>query len=281
MKSLRKTAKLLQVSHSSIQRWIKHPEKKTYTKKTIIQYKSIVIVDIIKLSIINDPFISLCKLKELIQDTMKIEVSKELIRIAIHRLGITKKKARFYGAPSTLPKQTEEFIIKRQQFLNEGRNFISIDETSFGRNGINVRGYSKKGEKLYIKKKNARMTTSSAVVAVSKNNIEGINRLHGSFNSDKFLDFISFLNLQPKTVILLDNVKFHHSKKVKEFCQQQMLDLLYVPPYSPWFNPIELCFSIIKREFYKHQDIDRAFHSITSFHLNAFFSKSLTCEGSF
>ena len=59
------------------------------------------------------------------------------------------------------------------------------------------------------------MTTSSAVVAVSKNNIEGINRVNGSFNSDKFLDFITVLNLQPKTVILLDNVKFHHSKKVK------------------------------------------------------------------
>ena len=131
--SLRKTAKLLQVSHSSIQRWIKHPEQKPYTKKSNVQYKSILIVDIIKCSIMTDPFISICKLRELIKETMRMDVSKELIRIAIYRLGITKKKARFYGSPSTLPKLTEEFIVKRQQFLDDGRNFISIDETSFGR----------------------------------------------------------------------------------------------------------------------------------------------------
>ena len=54
LNSLRKTAVLCQVSHSTISRWMNNPTKKNYTKTNKI-YKSNQIIDIIKLSIINDP----------------------------------------------------------------------------------------------------------------------------------------------------------------------------------------------------------------------------------
>ena len=75
----------------------------------------------------------------------------------------------------------------------------------------------------------------------------------------------------------MDNVSFHHSIKVKELCKSKNLDILYTFPYSPWYNPIELYFSIIKRHYYQYQDIDKAFDSITDDHLQAFFNKSLNC----
>jgi transposase len=63
--------------------------------------------------------------------------------------------------------------------------------------------------------------------------------IHGSFNSISFLEFMKSLDIPIKSVILLDNVRFHYSKAVAQFAETRQWDLCFVPPYSPWFNPIE------------------------------------------
>lgn len=276
VKSLRKTALLCQTSHSTISRWINNPNKKIYTKPNKI-YKSDQIVDIIKLSIANDPFISIIKLQNLILSTLQINVSKELIRVSIKKQGFTKKNARFYGEPKTLITKIKEFLELRNKYIDENRTFISIDETSFGRNGIIIKGYSKKGQKLFIRKNKPRMTTTSVVAAFSSNELIGKLDIKGSINTNIFIDFINSINLQSGMVIIMDNISFHHSLKVKELCKSKNIEILYTPPYSPWYNPIELCFSIVKRHYYKYQDINKAFNSINEDHLLSFFNKSLNC----
>ena len=53
-----------------------------------------------------------------LKDFLKIDTSKELIRVAIKRLGFT-KKARFDGEPKYLPEQTKPFIIARNKYIEE------------------------------------------------------------------------------------------------------------------------------------------------------------------
>ena len=235
----------------------------------------------IKLSILNDPFVSILKLKELIYTTLKITVSKELVRIAIKKQGFTKKKARFYGQPKNLEEKTKEFLEKRMLYKSLNKQFISIDEVSFGRNGINTKGYSKKGSKLFIQKNTPRMTTTSCVCAYSKDKLIGKLHIKGSINTELYIQFLNSLDLNSEMVLLMDNVRFHHANKVKELCKNKNVDILYTPPYSPWFNPIELCFSIIKRQYYKNQNIDLAFDALNKKHLEAFFNKSLNTEIAF
>ena len=280
LNSLRKTAILCQVSHSTISRWIHCQHKKQYTKACKV-YKSDQIIDLIKLSILNDPFVSILKLKELIYTTLKITVSKELVRIAIKKQGFTKKKARFYGQPKNLQEKTKEFLEKRTFYKSLNKQFISIDEVSFGRNGINTKGYSKKGSKLYIQKNKPVMITTSCVCAYSKNKLIGKLHIKGSINTELYIQFLNSLDLNSEMVLLMDNVRFHHANKVKELCKNKNIEILYTPPYSPWFNPIELCFSIIKRQYYKNQNIDLAFDSLNKNHLEAFFNKSLNTEIAF
>jgi len=50
---------------------------------------------------------------------------------------------------------------------------------------------------------------------------------------------------------LHDNARIHHTKILKEFCYNNNIQLLYIPPYTPEFNPIELIFSILKTHFRK------------------------------
>ena len=93
--SLRKVAKILKVSHTTVSRWLKNPEKKQYTRKEVP--KSMLIIETLKASIKNDPFISIFSMKQIIKDTFKFEVSKELIRVAIQSMNFSRKKVRFFS----------------------------------------------------------------------------------------------------------------------------------------------------------------------------------------
>jgi len=55
--------------------------------------------------------------------------------------------------------------------------------------------------------------------------------------------------------------------------------LLYVPPYSPWFNPVERVFSIVKRNYYSTRDIQQSFQCVKDIHIRSFFHRSLLCTG--
>ena len=92
---------------------------------------------------------------------------------------------------------------------------------------------------------------------------------------DRFMGFLERLQLPHGAVILLDNVCFHHANVVKQLALSRQWTLLYTPPYSPWFNPIEGVFSVVKRAYYKGCSIDEAFAAVTQVHLAAFVDKSL------
>jgi len=47
-------------------------------------------------------------------------------------------------------------------------------------------------------------------------------------------------------VVVMDNLSVHKSERVRELIEEAGAHLLYLPPYSPDFNPIEEAFSKIK-----------------------------------
>ena len=61
------------------------------------------------------------------------------------KCGFTIKKAKYFSRPDDIEDKVKTFIAKREIFKIENRPFFSTDETSFGRNGVNCYGYSKKG----------------------------------------------------------------------------------------------------------------------------------------
>lgn len=275
--SLRKTEFLVLVSKSSISRWVKSLHPSPYPRRNTIT-KTQVVSQVIRDAIACNPLTPVCKIQESILKSLGVSVSKPLIYSILKSHGYTRKKARFCGRPSNQQVKSTEFVEKRDLYMSEGRHIVSIDETSFGRHSHNhVMGYAPKGVPLYISKKQPRTTTTSVAACVSKDGLVGSKTVHnGSFNTQTFLDFLESLDLPPGTVILMDNVKFHHSKAVTAFAQRKRLTILYIPPYSPWFNPIEYCFSVIKRAFHMVQNIHDAFGALRPEHCKAFFEKSLS-----
>jgi transposase len=47
-------------------------------------------------------------------------------------------------------------------------------------------------------------------------------------------------------VVVMDNLQAHKTERVRELIEARGCELLYLPPYSPDFNPIEEAFSKIK-----------------------------------
>ena len=47
--------------------------------------------------------------------------------------------------------------------------------------------------------------------------------------------------LQPGDIVVMDNIRSHNVKAVREILEVQGMKALYLPPYSPDFNPIEKC----------------------------------------
>ncbi len=74
--------------------------------------------------------------------------------------------------------------------------------------------------------------------------------LNGAINGTTFLAYVEqFLapTLSPGDVVVLDNLSSHKVSGVREAIEACGATLLYLPPYSPDLNPIELAFSKRKR----------------------------------
>ena len=52
--------------------------------------------------------------------------------------------------------------------------------------------------------------------------------------------------LEPGSVLVLDNARIHHGGDIAALVERAGCSLLYLPPYSPDFNPIELAWGWIK-----------------------------------
>lgn len=74
--------------------------------------------------------------------------------------------------------------------------------------------------------------------------------IDGPLNGELFLAYMTQQlapQLQRGDVLILDNLPCHKVAGVRAALQRVGADVLYLPPYSPDFNPIELAFSKLKR----------------------------------
>ena len=73
-------------------------------------------------------------------------------------------------------------------------------------------------------------------------------------NSQQFIMFLHQLHQSwpdKKLIIILDNGSIHKSKKVQKFILKHgWVELFYLPPYSPEYNPIERFWHWLKQKVY-------------------------------
>lgn len=73
--------------------------------------------------------------------------------------------------------------------------------------------------------------------------------VEGATNREVFETYVQRVlapTLRPGQVVVMDNLSAHKGDRVKELIEERGCQLLYLPPYSPDFNPIEEAFAKIK-----------------------------------
>jgi transposase len=68
-----------------------------------------------------------------------------------------------------------------------------------------------------------------------------------------FLQKLRSIEKKKWIVLIVDNARIHHAKIAKHYCSLNNIKLVYLPPYSPEYNPIEFIRKRIKRMYQKLQ----------------------------
>jgi transposase len=63
---------------------------------------------------------------------------------------------------------------------------------------------------------------------------------------EAYLEHVLAPTLKPGQIVVMDNLSAHKGERVRELIEQRGCELVYLPPYSPDFNPIEQAFSKVK-----------------------------------
>ena len=71
--------------------------------------------------------------------------------------------------------------------------------------------------------------------------------LLSNLNND---NIINLMKNERRLNIVLDNAKIHTSKVVEMTCDILNINLVFLPPYSPFLSPIENIWKDVKREIY-------------------------------
>ena len=128
-------------------------------------------------------------------------------------------------------------------------SLIFLDESGVNTNLTRRYGRAKGKERV---KDSAPLNTPKTTTIVSSVRLDGTTVpqfFSGSMNGNMFLDYIQYKlipSLHAGDLVIMDNLRCHKVKGVKEAIQQTGAQLLYLPPYSPDFNPIEM--NVVKIE---------------------------------
>ncbi len=124
------------------------------------------------------------------------------------------------------------------------------DETNIQNTANYARGYAPKGHTPVIQTE-AQKLKIEMLSAISKRGKLHFLLYKDSMNSEKLIDFMTRLvaDSKKKVFLILDNLRVHHSKAVTAWLEdhKDQIELFFLPPYAPEYNPDELLNSDIKR----------------------------------
>ena len=263
LKSLRFVQSITNISKSSISRWNLNilPFKKECKKNIHVP----IIIDTINLISKINPFYNIYDVQIYLKSKLNIICSYQLIRCVIHKnLKLSYKKTKFanYINDNLLKEKTTLFCSQFKKLYKHDSFIASIDEIGFSSKLNPLYAWSEKGKRTYIKNKinNKTRTNKSVCTCITSDGNVKYNISLVPYNKTLFLSFLKSLKLPKNTILLMDNVCFHHSKEVVNYIKTQDWSLLFTPPYSPWFNPIENVFSVVKNQYRKSKNIENSFN---------------------
>jgi transposase len=126
---------------------------------------------------------------------------------------------------------------------------VFVDEMGANTSLAPVYAWSKRGERAFA---SVPRNWGKNLTLLASMSLEGMGEclaVEGSTTSEVFeayLERVLVPSLRPGQVVVMDNLSAHKGSRVRDLIESRGCELIYLPPYSPDFNPIEEAFAKIK-----------------------------------
>ncbi|MFV0268309.1 MAG: IS630 family transposase [Draconibacterium sp.] len=144
----------------------------------------------------------------------------------------------------------EEFPDISARAQAENVEIFFGDESGIQNTANYAKGYAPVGKMPVVRVESKKMKLNM-LSAVSKRGKLRFILYKENMTSDKFIDFMRCLvrDTDKKVLLILDNLRVHHAKKVAAWLEKHKheIEVFFLPPYAPEYNPDELLNSDLKR----------------------------------
>lgn len=247
--SLRQVSNIFSISHTSVARWLKI---KNFVKTSKPSKMTSEMINFLKFSIDKNPFQTCSDLKKQLLSIFNTKVSSSLCYSVLKKANLSKVKVKTHYRSKLHEEKLQTFKNQILHEIESDRRLIFIDETGFRTNSYPLYGYVTKGKKLikYLGSYYYRRLYSTCV-ATTQHEILHTFHKNSAFNSESFLQFLSGINADSNSTLIMDNAAIHKTKNVLQFIKIKGWNVCFLPPGTPDFNPVENLFGIVKSNFRK------------------------------
>ena len=196
------------------------------------------------------PDITLVEIAGHLDQAHGLKVAQSTVWRLLDRRGMTfKKKPRTPANSSGLMFCVGGGSGSRAQPDLEPKRLVFIDETGASTKMARRYGRSPRGERCRAPVPHGHWKTTTFVGALRLEGITAPMILDGAMHGAAFLAYAEQVlapTLSPGDIVIMDNLPAHKPLAVRHAIEATGADLLFLPPYSPDFNPIEMAFSKLK-----------------------------------
>jgi transposase len=145
----------------------------------------------------------------------------------------------------------------------DARQLVFLDECGVNTTMHRRYGRAPKGQRaLGVVPRNWKSSTT-ILGALSCEGVQAVMSLEGATDRlafEAFIEQVVLPTLRPGQVVVLDNLSAHKSHKAQQLVEEAGCSWLFLPPYSPDFNPIEMLWSKFKSDL--RREAPRSQHTL-------------------
>ena len=126
---------------------------------------------------------------------------------------------------------------------------VFLDETAAATNMARRYGRAPRGQRCRIAVPHGHYKTTTVTAALRASGPFAIELMDGATNGTRFRTYVAdslVPVLRPGDTVVMDNLAAHKVAGIRQLIEAAGARLLYLPPYSPDFNPIENAFAKLK-----------------------------------
>ena len=131
----------------------------------------------------------------------------------------------------------------------EPDRLIFVDECGTHTSLGPIYGYAPRGERLHLSVPRNRGKNTTLLSSMTTGGMGPSLAVEGATTARVFESYVEKVLvpiLRAGQIVVMDNLGAHRPKRIRELIEQQGCELVYLPAYSPDYNPIEEAFAKIK-----------------------------------